>query len=361
MPSNTPEPELIETLEKVGLSPYQSKAYVTILEMGSGTATTIADRSDVPESRIYDVLRDLEDDGLIEVYKQDSVRARVTDKDGIIDTLNGLASQFSNVAETIDRVWNAPDVPETTVSVVNQFDTVLKRTREAIETAEFQVLVCLRPEDIAHLEDALETATDRGVEVNLVIAPTESSPPIPDEDRLSNLCSEARVRDLVSPFLAIIDRTEGFFTPNSDRPDEFSLLVRERSYVEAFYWYFTTILWDLWDPIVQRTDTGFPRTYNEIRYCIMDIEPLVNSGATVSLTIDGVDTETGERRCLNGTVSDIVISDEVEALRNQRIAAKYAGRASILLETTDETVSVGGWNAAIEDVEAREITIKGVR
>ncbi|MFW5950269.1 MAG: TrmB family transcriptional regulator, partial [archaeon] len=75
MTSERDDSRLIETLEKVGLSPYQSKAYVTVLKLGSATATTIAEKSGVPESRIYDVLRDLEDEGFIEVYEQDSLRA----------------------------------------------------------------------------------------------------------------------------------------------------------------------------------------------------------------------------------------------------------------------------------------------
>lgn len=361
MTSERDDSRLIETLEKVGLSPYQSKAYVTVLKLGSATATTIAEKSGVPESRIYDVLRDLEGEGLIEVYEQDSLRARAHDKEAIIDTLDGLATQFADVAEQIDELWQTPDVPESTVSVVNQFDTVLKRTRASIEEAEFQILLCVRPENLEELDGALRDAKSRGVDINIVLAPATSSSPIPDETELQDLCTEARVRELVSPFLAIIDRRRGYFTPNSDATDEFSLLVNEPSYTEAFYWYFTTILWDLWDPIVERNNGGFPRKYNEIRYCIMDVEPLVKSGATVSIEVHGVDTDTNERRHIKGTIADIIISDEVEDFRNQRIAAKYAGRASIMLDTPEGRVSVGGWNAAIEDVEAREIIVNGVR
>ena len=60
--------ELISALRDAGLSPYQADAYVTILEVGAAPVTDIAEASGVPDPRIYDVLRDLEAEGYIELY-----------------------------------------------------------------------------------------------------------------------------------------------------------------------------------------------------------------------------------------------------------------------------------------------------
>lgn len=70
---------LADTLEDAGLSPHQADAFVTLLERGSASATDIAKASSVPDARIYDVLRDLEEDGYIETYEQDSLHARAND------------------------------------------------------------------------------------------------------------------------------------------------------------------------------------------------------------------------------------------------------------------------------------------
>ena len=51
--------ELHAVLEEAGLSPYQADAYVTLLALGSASASEIATASGVPQPRIYDVLRGL--------------------------------------------------------------------------------------------------------------------------------------------------------------------------------------------------------------------------------------------------------------------------------------------------------------
>ncbi|TKX51791.1 transcriptional regulator, partial [Halorubrum sp. SP3] len=48
--------ELLETLQAADLSYYQANAYVTLLELGTASATEVAQASDVPDARIYDVL-----------------------------------------------------------------------------------------------------------------------------------------------------------------------------------------------------------------------------------------------------------------------------------------------------------------
>ena len=44
---------LRSTLEDAGLSPYQAEAYVTLLDLGAASATTVAEASGVPDPRIY--------------------------------------------------------------------------------------------------------------------------------------------------------------------------------------------------------------------------------------------------------------------------------------------------------------------
>lgn len=54
-------------LNEMGLSEYESRAYLALLQSGLSTATEIADAADVPQSRVYDVLDSLEDKGFVTV------------------------------------------------------------------------------------------------------------------------------------------------------------------------------------------------------------------------------------------------------------------------------------------------------
>ena len=58
-----------EELEIFGLSSYESRAYLSLLNLGIKTARVISDDSRIPFGRIYDVLSSLEDKGLLDIQE----------------------------------------------------------------------------------------------------------------------------------------------------------------------------------------------------------------------------------------------------------------------------------------------------
>ncbi|MFP4568191.1 MAG: TrmB family transcriptional regulator [Candidatus Woesearchaeota archaeon] len=61
-----------EVLEEIGLSPNESKIYLTLLELGLSTVTAISDLSKVHRANIYDSLKKLVDKGLVSHIKKDN-------------------------------------------------------------------------------------------------------------------------------------------------------------------------------------------------------------------------------------------------------------------------------------------------
>lgn len=49
----------VPVLEEAGLSPYKTQVSVTLLDLGTTSATEIASESGIPGPQIYDVLRSL--------------------------------------------------------------------------------------------------------------------------------------------------------------------------------------------------------------------------------------------------------------------------------------------------------------
>ncbi|MFC7136897.1 TrmB family transcriptional regulator [Halobaculum litoreum] len=99
---------LVETLEAAGLSPYQSAAYVALLDLGTASATDVADASGVPAPRIYDVLRTLEELEYIETYEEGSLRARAHSPSIVLDDLRGRANRLEAAAEEVEDRWEQP-------------------------------------------------------------------------------------------------------------------------------------------------------------------------------------------------------------------------------------------------------------
>ena len=88
----------VTVLEEAGLSPYEAEVYVTLLDLGTASATEIADESEVPGPRIYDVLRSLADRGYVETYKQGTLQARAHDPPDVVENLQDRAARSHTTA-----------------------------------------------------------------------------------------------------------------------------------------------------------------------------------------------------------------------------------------------------------------------
>ncbi|WP_137288696.1 TrmB family transcriptional regulator [Natronorubrum halophilum] len=353
--------ELIETLEDAGLSPYQADAFVTLLGLGSASATDIAQASSVPDPRIYDVLRGLEEQGYIETYEQDSLHARAHDPADVLRDLRSRADRFETAAGEIEDRWSRPDLEEHKVSIVKRLDTVLARVDELIREAGNQVQIGLTPAQFEDLSAALATALENGVDVKVCLFPeigTESA--LPSTDALARACTEARYRDLSSPFLALIDRSWTCFSPHGDSTNEYGVIVNDRTLAYVFHWYYLTCLWEIHETIYSDRRDEPPITYVDLRQCLRDVEPLLEDGVTIEATVVGFETDTGREVTKRGTITDLTYAGVSASDERTTPLPQLAGEASITIEAGEERYTVGGWGAMLEDLEGIRITIESL-
>lgn len=352
--------ELIAVLENAGLSPYQADAYVTVLELGASPATEIVDACGVPDPRIYDVLRDLEDRGYIETYEEESLHARAHDVGSVLEDLRSRAEQFSEAAEDIEERWERPELDDADVRIVKRFDTVLEQTDQAIRSASNQVQVSVSPDQYETLRPALAEARRNDVPVKLSIHTGESEEDdLPSPEEVAEVCTEARHREIPSPFLAIVDRSKVCFAPHAGSVNEYGIIVEDRTHAYVFHWFFLSCLWDVWDPLFAGDPDDLPRDFSDIRYCIRHITPHLQEGATVRVAVRGIDTKTGEERRVEGVVADVVTTGNLHVDDGVSVG-QYAGRATIVVETDDGRIEIGGWGATLEQIEALRITVTDI-
>lgn len=353
--------ELKAVLGDAGLSPYQVDAYVTVLELGSAAATEVAEASSVPDPRIYDVLRDLEAEGYVETYEQDSLHVRAHDPGEVLADLRTRAEQFAAAAEEIEDRWNQPALDDHQVSVVKRFETVVDRARESIRTAETQVEVSVTPEQFERLAPALSNAHDAGAEVKISIhtVPGDSWS-LPEAEALEGVCTEARHRPLPAPFVSLVDRTDTCFAPHTDAVHEYGVLVSDHAHAFVFHWFFQTCLWEIYEPIHSTKADGPPVQYTEMRECVRYVEPLLEEGAEIAAAVEGYDTATGEQVELRGQLVAARYGGDSTRDEERLPLAQLAGEVNVTIATADGEVTVGGWGAMMEDVEAFRITVEDV-
>ncbi|MFB6184637.1 MAG: TrmB family transcriptional regulator [Haloarculaceae archaeon] len=346
---------LVTTLEEAGLSPYQAKAYVAILELGVASASEVAEASDVPQPRVYDVLSSLNDRGYVETYEADSIRARAHSPADVLEDLQERAERFERAADEVEDRWSQPELEHERASIVQRFQTVIDRAATFIDSAQYQIRLSVTPSDFDRLRPKLQAAHDRGATVRLSFHTGEDEQP-PDPERCEGVCLEARHRDFPAPFVAVVDRTKTCFSHHRDSVEEYGVLVNDRIHTYVFHWYFLTCLWEGWPRIYSAQRDEFPIEYVDIRQFVRDVDPLLDDGVEIELRVEGQDQETRTSVDLTGTVVDTIRGPP----STEGAGGRLSGQVSVVLDVGDERVTVGGWGAMVEDYEATRLTVQDV-
>ncbi|WP_129112740.1 TrmB family transcriptional regulator [Halegenticoccus tardaugens] len=349
-----------QSLQEAGFTQYEADVYLTLVRFGSASAMGIAEESGVPKSRVYDVLRDLEADGLVETYKQDSLRARALDPESVIADLERRAESFSTTADELRERWETPELGEHEVTLVKRLETVLERAETFVRSADNEVQLAVTPEQFDRLRPVLHEAYGRGVFVEISLFPGERGRSISEERfDFEGVATDVCHRELSTPFVVLVDRSKICFAPQSGPRNQFGIVANNRPLAYVFHWYFQTSLWEPWEIVYTTRASEPPITYVNIRRCVVDVAPLYHEGAEITVTAEGFDTETGERRRIRGVVVDLVYTSSATDNRYLSLS-DVAGQVTIFVDDGDGVHSLGGWYAQIEDFELRRLTIESV-
>ncbi|KAB1198799.1 MULTISPECIES: TrmB family transcriptional regulator [Haloferax] len=162
--------EAIEHLEQFGLSAYAARTFVALTTFGSGTATEISEISNVPRTRVYDAVDELQERGLVDVQQsspkqfwavsaETAQRILVQEIEHRTDRLNSALNALGPRQQKHEQqgVWTVDDQPAVT-------DRVLEFVRGADDEIVYMTVEELLTDDII---DALAAAADRGVTIRL--------------------------------------------------------------------------------------------------------------------------------------------------------------------------------------------------
>lgn len=349
--------ELLETLQAADFSFYQANAYVALLELGTASATEVADASEVPDARIYDVLRDLDDLGYVELYEQETFQARATDPETIVDGLTDRARALENAAEEIQDRYERPTLDTQTVSIVKRFDTVIEAARSFVRDAEIQIHATLTRDQFETLRDDLADAHDRGVTVNVTLLGRDDDPPLEDCD-FEGTVSAVRRFHRPSPFIVTSDLRRTAFAPNPAAIEEYGLILQNRSFTYVFFWHFLLFAW-LPSPTVYAEDAATPKRYADIRQFLLEYRQLLRDDATVTVEVAGRRVEDNRDVTVFGPIVDTDHGSAAAGSLSSDVLA-LTGTATFVVDDGDDRHTVGGWGATYEDVEARCITVTAV-
>jgi sugar-specific transcriptional regulator TrmB len=338
--------DLRTTMERVGdrfnLGEYEIEAYLAVLEHGQLTASEIADRTDIPQPRVYDTVRSLSDRGLVELRESRPMKVVAVDPE---DAFGSIQTSLEELVSELEVRYTAPARDTEAVTLVKSRSTILRYIEEIIETAEYELVLSLTPELLRRFRDDLATQVDSGVSIDLLVTPASRAPDPAEFDYLDVATVARARRGITTPVLAVADGDYSLYATQDalrDDRDRYGVIFNRSALGFLVSGFFGTVLWTTAETLA--TDgkrRPFPRRYASIRRAVKDVRELEGP---FYASVSGRDVETGNSIIVEGRVETYTFEDTEEV-------------ASFVVETDDGPVEVGGLVAALESVEAQEIIL----
>jgi sugar-specific transcriptional regulator TrmB len=218
------------SLQEIGLTDYEIRSYTSLLEIGPATASELSEVSDVPYSKIYEVLGSLEKKGWIESEhgrpskyypKPPSLALEITKSqlESKLKTNEGIVLDELQPLYEKKGVREHPDI-----WIVRGDFNVLARIRETIEHVQKEILAAVPaiPDPVAEmLVPLVKSIAERGVKVQIMTMKTPLSETMV---KLSKLC-EVRVREQMFGGGVIADGREVILLLGQEGDEAISLAI----------------------------------------------------------------------------------------------------------------------------------------
>lgn len=171
----TSERDATDALEQLGLTEYEAKSFVALSRVPKATAKEVSQLSDVPRSRVYDVLDLLHKRGLVDVQQSEPREYRAISKDEAFEKLRREYDETIEKADSALEQMDAATVQEEEgVWAIASQDHVTDRLVSLVDAADehvhFVITSDTEPETV--VLDRLAAASKRGVTI-LVELPSD--------------------------------------------------------------------------------------------------------------------------------------------------------------------------------------------
>ncbi|WP_128774209.1 TrmB family transcriptional regulator [Actinomyces oricola] len=157
-----------EHLQALGMTEWEAKAYLALLDEAPLSGYAVAKNSGVPRAKVYEVLASLVDKGVVHLARGEPTLYGALPPKELVARLREDFSQklddadqaLAQYAETVDAnavIWD-----------IKGRSAIVQRARQLVGSARRSVLVEIWQADAPELHDALLAASQRGVKITVV-------------------------------------------------------------------------------------------------------------------------------------------------------------------------------------------------
>lgn len=344
---------LNDLLRRFGLSDKEVDTYLSLLEHGEAKASTIADAAGVSKRYVYSVSESLAERGFVEVNDHvvpTTIRANPPDE--VIDRLRsdvdairpGLEERFSRVERQAEQF-----------EVIKSRVTVIKRIRSLLDDAESEVTLSITARHLPEVRESLVEAVDRGVLVLLVVSDVGDDP---DEEPVETegVASVVRTWGEAMPTLLTVDSEGGVVAPpellRRSSTDRQAIHFAQEQLAPVIVGSFLGNYWPAANQVATAEPAALPVEYTNFRHTVLQATLHLRDGTTPRVVVGGRWTADGE---------DVELVGHVVGAKQGMVMPtnnEFPVQHSLVVETDDGTVTVGGQGAFVEDVEADLVRIE---
>ncbi|MDZ5812167.1 TrmB family transcriptional regulator sugar-binding domain-containing protein [Halorubrum sp. AD140] len=344
-------------LRRFGLSDKEIDTYLSLLEHGEAKASTIADAAGVSKRYVYSVSESLENRGFVEVNDHvvpTTIRANPPD-----EVINRLRSDADAIRPGLEERFSRTERRAEQFEVIKSRVTVIKRIRSLLDDAESEVTLSIAAKHLPEVRESLADAVDRGVLVLLLVSDDGKAPAGGAEDgstELDGVASVVRTWSEAMPTLLTVDSAAGVVAPpellrRSDT-DRQAIHFRQEQLAPVIVGSFLGNYWPAASEVATAPPAALPAEYANFRHTLFQVTLHLRAGETPRVTVGGRRTDGDEAVELVGRVVEAK-QGMVEPTNNE-----FPVQHSLVVETADGTVTVGGKGAFVEDVEADLVRIE---
>lgn len=155
---------IIEDMKKLGLTEYEVKAYLKLLENYPVNGYTLSKNSGIPRSRIYEVLESLRNKQLVfEQIEGETSLYHPLEPSLLINKMkNNFHSILNNVEQHIEKIFSKEANDNKLISIKGR-DNIIEFLNLLILDAKKRIAVSIWEEEIKDISKSLEEAINRGV------------------------------------------------------------------------------------------------------------------------------------------------------------------------------------------------------
>lgn len=164
--------EAVEVLQQLGLKEYEARCFVGLSRLETGTAKDLSELTEVPRTRVYDAIRVLEAQGLVEIQHSSPQQYKAVSLEEATETLRDQyedrVERLQNALDSVEIVDSKDDSQVQQVWAMSGSTAIENRAEQLIEDAESEVVLVLGDPDLM-TPDLVTCLGELNPEVDLMV------------------------------------------------------------------------------------------------------------------------------------------------------------------------------------------------